>query len=277
MWIASMGNHGVVGVSQNVGILVGLVYFNFQKIFVVDYQIKYFWIILITEVYGFLWVLISAFSFHEWYNMWIPWWHHQMETFSTLLAICAGNSLVPGEFSTQLPVARSFDVSFDLHPNKQLSKQWWGWWFETQSCPLLSQITSLTIVYSIIYSGANQRKYQSSALLAFVRGIHWSPVNSPHKGPVTQKMFPFDDIIMSHAWWRHQMETFSALLAICAGNSPVPGEFPTQRPVTRSFDVYFDLRPNKWLSKESWGWWFEALSWSLWRQRNGVANCYLDE
>ena len=47
------------------------------------------------------------------------------------------------------------------------------------------------------------------------------------------------------------METFSALLAICAGNSPVPGEFPTQRPVTRSFDVYFELRPNKRLSKQS--------------------------
>ena len=45
-------------------------------------------------------------------------------------------------------------------------------------------------------------------------------------------------------WWRHQMEAFSALLAICAGNSPVPGEFPAQRPVTRSFDVFFDLRPN---------------------------------
>ena len=64
------------------------------------------------------------------------------------------------------------------------------------------------------------------------------------------------------------METFSALLAICAGNSPVPGEFPTQRPVTRSFDVYFDLRPNKRLSKQSWGWWFETLSCSLWRHRN---------
>ena len=64
------------------------------------------------------------------------------------------------------------------------------------------------------------------------------------------------------------METFSALLAICAGNSPVPGEFPTQRPVTRSFDVYFDLRPNKQLSKQSWGWWFETLSSSLWRHRN---------
>ena len=47
------------------------------------------------------------------------------------------------------------------------------------------------------------------------------------------------------------METFSELLAICAENSPVPGEFPTQRPVTRSFDVYFDLRPNKRLSKQS--------------------------
>ena len=52
-------------------------------------------------------------------------------------------------------------------------------------------------------------------------------------------------------WWRHQMETLSALLAICAGNSPVPGEFPTQRLVTRSFDVYFDLRPDKRLGKQS--------------------------
>ena len=50
------------------------------------------------------------------------------------------------------------------------------------------------------------------------------------------------------SWWRHQMETFSALLAICAGNSPVTDEFPTQRPVTRSFDVFFDLRMNKRLS-----------------------------
>ena len=70
------------------------------------------------------------------------------------------------------------------------------------------------------------------------------------------------------SWWRHEMETFSALLAICAGNSPVPGEFPTQRPVTRSFDVYFDLRPNKRLSKQSWGWWFETQSRPLWRHRN---------
>ena len=68
--------------------------------------------------------------------------------------------------------------------------------------------------------------------------------------------------------WRHQMETFSALLAICAGNSPVSGEFPPQRPVTRSFDVFFDLRLNKPLSTQWWGWWFETLSHPLWRHCN---------
>ena len=61
-------------------------------------------------------------------------------------------------------------------------------------------------------------------------------------------------------WWRLQMETFSALLAIWAGNSPVTGEFPARRPVTRSFAVWFDLRLNKRLSKQSGGWWFETPS-----------------
>ena len=64
------------------------------------------------------------------------------------------------------------------------------------------------------------------------------------------------------------METFSALLALCAGNSPVSGEFPSQRPVTRSFDVFFHLCLNKWLSKQSWGWWFETPSRSFWRHRH---------
>ena len=54
------------------------------------------------------------------------------------------------------------------------------------------------------------------------------------------------------------METFSALLAICAGNSPITGEFPSQRPVTRTFDVFYDLRLYKWLSKQWWGWWLES-------------------
>ena len=61
---------------------------------------------------------------------------------------------------------------------------------------IASQITSLTIVFSIVYLDTDQRKHQSSASLAFVRGIHRRPGNSPHKWPVTRKMFPFDDVIM---------------------------------------------------------------------------------
>ena len=61
---------------------------------------------------------------------------------------------------------------------------------------MASQITSLTIVYSTVYSGAGQRKHQRSVSLAFVRRIHRRQVNSPHKWPVTRKMFPFDDVIM---------------------------------------------------------------------------------
>ena len=93
-----------------------------------------------------------------------------------------------------------------------------------------------------------------------------------------QKEFMLCDIIRHRSvynpswdnltWWRHQMDAFSALLAICAGNSPVPGEFPAQRPMTRNFDVFFDLRPNKWLSKQWWSWWFEMPSNPLWRHCN---------
>ena len=84
----------------------------------------------------------------------------------------------------------------------------------------------------------------------------------------------FQILVYIYIWWRfantwrHQMDTFSALLALCAGNSPVTGEFPTQTPVTRSFDVFFDLRLNKQLSNQSWGWWFETLSCPLSRQYN---------
>ena len=174
------------------------------------------------------------------------------------------------------------------------------------------------------YSSEDQRKHKSSAPLTFVRGIHRTPVNSPQKWPVTWKMFPFDDVIMTNivsyqflpqtptkcphhfmcsnitplymvifdvgvysiliyitnctlfqimecrfflmffSWWRYQMETFSALLALCAGNSPVTYEFPAQRPVTRSFDVFFDLRLAKQLSKQSRRRWFETPSRQLW-------------
>ena len=75
-----------------------------------------------------------------------------------------------------------------------------------------------------------------------------------------------------HTWWRHQMEIFCALLALCEGNSPVTGEFPAQKPVTRSFGVFFDLGLNKRLSKQLWGWWFETPSCSSWLHCN---DCWL--
>ena len=79
---------------------------------------------------------------------------------------------------------------------------------------ITSQITSLTIVYSTVYSGADQRKHKSSASLAFVWGIHRGPVNSPHKWPVTRKMFPLDDVIMHVLIITLQYARQSAL---CAG------------------------------------------------------------
>ena len=72
--------------------------------------------------------------------------------------------------------------------------------------PIASQITSPTTVYSTGYSRADQRKHQRSASLAFVWGIHRRLVNSPHKWPVTRKMFPFDDVIMISTYKAHFLE-----------------------------------------------------------------------
>ena len=77
-----------------------------------------------------------------------------------------------------------------------------------------SQITSLTIVYSTVHSGADQRKHQNSASLAFVRGIHRWPVNSPRKWPVTRKMYPFDDVIMWYSLVKtHQRDSLFTLIS----------------------------------------------------------------
>ena len=125
-----------------------------------------------------------------------PWWRHQMETFSALLALSTGNSPVTCEFPTQRPPT----WRFDLHLNKRLSKQWWGWWLETPW------------------------------------GLSWRHCSAPG---------------------RYGSDFF-------LGSSQVTGEFPSQRPVTRSFDIFFHLCLNERLSKQSWGWWSETPSRSLW-------------
>ena len=86
---------------------------------------------------------------------------------------------------------------------------------------MTSQITSLETVYPIVYSGTDQRKYRSFASLAFVRGIHRSPVNSPHKGSVMRKTFPFHDIIMKRC-----ISTLGKLIARRSRDKPHPSKCP---------------------------------------------------
>ena len=123
-----------------------------------------------------------------------------------------------------------------------------------------SQITNLTIVYSTVYSDADQRKHQSSASLAFVWGIHRGPVNSPHKWPVTRKIFPFDDVIMlsratKGVGWR--------LLTLCEDNSPAIGGLPLHRANKASFHVFFDFIWNNRLNKHPSCRWSGTLWYSL--------------
>ena len=204
---------------------------------------------------------------------------------------------------------------------------------------MTSQITSLTVVYSTVYSRPRSKKHQSSASLAFVWGIHRGPVNSPHKWPVTRKMLPFDDVIMTPegiqnatlahmrrllwfalalgqvwtfqniryirwhqdipdskvhgaymgpirgrqdpggphmlapwsllsgilpekvAWWRHGMETLSALLALCDGNPSVTGGH--KGPLMGSFNVSFYANLRKLLNKQSRGRRMKMFWWSF--------------
>ena len=112
-------------------------------------------------------------------------------------------------------------------------------------------------------SSLQRRKHQCSVSHAFRKG-----------NPSVAGRFPsqfYSHVESVSASWRHHMMTssngniFRVTGPLC-GEFTGPGEFPTQRPVTRSFDVFFDLRLNKRLSKQPWGWWFEMPSWSLWRQ-----------
>ena len=113
---------------------------------------------------------------------------------------------------------------------------------------LASQITSLMVVYSIVYSGVNQRKHQSSASLAFVREIHRGPVNFPHKWPVTRKMFPFDDVIM---WYCVSGLVCCTIVQSCTCQIN-----------------YFQVQVYKFKSNHSRRRWFKRPSHSLWRRCN---------
>ena len=131
----------------------------------------------------------------------------------------------------QLIIQKNHNIANELeYETKRDSSDLWIWYNKKQSQVNLGALRSL-ILYIF--------QYCVNVVL-----IPSAPTRCPN-----QWLQNWPPGAISIAWWRHQMETFSALLPICAGNSPVPGEFPTQRPVTRSFDVFFDLRLNKPLNK----------------------------
>ena len=156
---------------------------------------------------------------------------------------------------------------------------------------IASKITSLTIVYSSVYSGADQRKHQNSTSLAFVWGIHRWPMNSPHKGPVTRKMFPFDDVIMntidsdtliSSYNWLIEHSWFHLLLYFRWATISLDGEYtfyttiitsnadsvPILTALPRSYSKvinYHTLNINRGplFSKNTLSYWFRDTHWKL--------------
>ena len=214
-----------------------------------------------------------------------------METFSALLAIFAGNTPASGEFPAQRLMTRSFVVFFDLCLNKWLRKQSWGRWFETLSRPLWRYCNELFEPWGMTPRGSFSylirrlivrfrkserprdicQKYLIALRLwgfstAAEVSVNYRNNSSISQIPMCISVSSSDEKIQN--MMTSSNGTIFALLDLCA----VSGEFPAQRPVTRSFDVFFDLCVNKRLSKQSWGWWFETPSRSLWSHRNDTSS-----
>ena len=120
--------------------------------------------------------------------------------------------------------------------------------------------TSISFIASIWYQGFATAVIKLAHFSLLCVKINKRNMSSMDRG---LKIFDMNIFMMTSS-----NEKNSALLTLCAGISPVTGEFPSQRPVTRSFDVFFDLRLNKRLSKQSWGWWFGTPSPLSWRHCN---------
>ena len=115
--------------------------------------------------------------------------------------------------------------------------------------PMASQITSLIIVFTTVYSGADQRKHQSSPSLALVRGIQRWPVTSPHKETVTRKTFPFDDVIIIHRSNKPIVDELRHLdfcLSIIKENIDKYGDPGKKLPKSLFSQYYWKLTPCQW-------------------------------
>ena len=158
-------------------------------------------------------------------------------------------------------------VFLDRRLNKRLSKQWWCWWFETSSCPLWRHSNGVWYV-------------ASNWLVCDVAWLDGSNIEwRTPKATCIEYMGNLQDIwaLVTGGKFHRFKKAADCLLHIfrvtgpLCGEFTVTGEFPSQRPVMRSFDVFFDLC----LNKQSWGWWFETPSRQLWRHCNGIPKSYL--
>ena len=146
----------------------------------------------------------------------------------------------------------------------------WPWW----TSPVNTRRPSASVLMWPSWRILTAKLRYNCALIRAGRGRSTCP--RPTASLSTPSLAPpppiatcsYGDTQASHSWWRHKMETFSASLALCVGNREITGEFPSQMPLTRSSDVFFYLRPNKRLNKQSICRWFETSLRSLWRHCN---------
>ena len=198
-------------------------------------------------------------------------WWHEMEIFSVLPALCEGNPPVTCGFPSQRPVTQSFDVFFDLCLSKRLKTLNM---FSTMS-PSFSDANrtySETDVNTLIFSNCVKPFSASVAYYIIITVGNDVGLLHPCVGEFTLQSPKLES---PGTWWRDEMEIFSVLPALCEGNPPVTCGFPSQRPVTQSFDVFFDLCLSKWLSKQSRHLWLETPVCSFWRHCNVFNNVTL--
>ena len=174
------------------------IYFHFE--FTITWVLLIIW--LLIQLY--LFDIIHQYIFRVYHHHYALFTHYVWFTCSSLKALMGGFNVVGESFcnrltsladgKTMLTMAQELNrVTLDAIGKVCQQDTHYN---DVIMAAIMSQITSRTIVYSIVYWDADQRKHQSSASLAFVRGIHRGTVNSPRKWPVTWKMFPFDDVIM---------------------------------------------------------------------------------
>ena len=168
---------------------------------------------------------------------------------------------------------------FGVSSNQLLTKKISCWSFDTpcRSCDVFVKM-HWDVLFEVIMTTQFQAMGRRHSVLTNITGASLRPENwgfasllwrhNERDGVSMQQRL---DCLFNRLFWRRSKKTSKLrVTGRCEGNSPVTGEFPSQRPVTRNFDVFFELRLNKRLSKQSWDWWCETLSRSLWRHRNDL-------